>query len=264
MAPRQPRIVLGTSLKMYFSHARTLEWARSVAEILASSPAVTEGLVEFFVVPTYPALREVIQILEPNPVAAQNVASTELGPFTGEVSAAELAEIGVRMVEIGHAERRRLLGETDEQIAIKCSLVMRHGMTPLICVGEEKAGSPDEAASVVVTQVESALAPAREQGAVGRVIVAYEPHWAIGAAAPAPAAYVREVCRSAGEQLRTRYDDIALLYGGSAGPGTLTSLGDAVDGLFLGRFVHDPRNVKRVIDEATALIDDSRVRSAIK
>lgn len=259
MSPQHPRIILGTSLKMYFSHARTLEWTRSVAKILASSPAVTEGLVEFFVVPSYPALREVIQILKPNPVAAQNVASTEPGPFTGEVSAAELAEIGVSMVEIGHAERRRLLGETDEQIATKCSLVMRHGMTPLICVGEEKAGSPEEAARTVVAQVDSALASARERGTIGRVIVAYEPHWAIGADAPAPADYVRDVCGSAGDQLKARYGDLALLYGGSAGPGVLTSLGSAVDGLFLGRFVHDPRNVKRVIDEAAALIERSRV-----
>ena len=259
MSQQQPRIVLGTSLKMYFSHAKTLEWARSVATILASSPAVAEGLVEFFVVPTYPALREVIQIMDPNPVAAQNVASAEPGPFTGEVSAAELAEIGVSMVEIGHAERRRLLGETDNQIATKCSLVMRHGMTPLICVGEETAGSPEDAATTVVAQVDSALALAREHGPMGRVIVAYEPHWAIGAEAPAPADYVRHVCGSAGDRLKGRYDDMTLLYGGSAGPGVLTSLGSSVDGLFLGRFVHDPRNVKRVIDEATSLIEHSHV-----
>ncbi|MFT8396513.1 triose-phosphate isomerase family protein [Propionibacterium sp.] len=256
-----PRILLGVSLKMYFSHAHTLEWAHSVSRILSASPAVTQGLIEFFVVPTYPALREVVQILQPNPVGAQNVASTEQGAFTGEVSAAELAEIGVSMVEIGHAERRSLLGETDADIAAKCSLVMRHGMTPIICVGEAAPGNSDDAASVVVSQVDAALALVKEQASTARVVVAYEPHWAIGAQHPAPAEYVRKVCGTAKDELTSRYQNLVLLYGGSAGPGTLNSLCNTVDGLFLGRFVHDPRNVSRVIDEATNLIEQSHTAS---
>jgi triosephosphate isomerase len=254
MTPQEPKIVLGTSLKMYFSHAQTLEWSRAVAEILAGSPAVSDGSVEFFVAPTFPALPEVIRIFAPNPVAAQNVASYERGPYTGEVSAAELAEIGVRIVEIGHAERRRLMGETDSQVAAKCALALRNGLTPLICVGESERGSVNHAVDVVTDQVNAALAEAGDAGPSARVLVAYEPHWAIGGAEPAPASYVGEVCQAARDRLGRPWGDLKLLYGGAAGPGTLTALGETVDGLFLGRFVHDPREVARVLDEAAALL----------
>ncbi|QGF23522.1 triose-phosphate isomerase family protein [Raineyella fluvialis] len=255
MSTVRSHVVLGTSLKMYFSHARTLAWAKDVAAILAAAPAVADGRVEFFVAPSFPALPEAVRILAPHPVAAQDVAAAETGAFTGEVSAGELAEIGVRLVEIGHAERRRLFRETDAEIAAKCAVVLGQGMTPVLCVGEPEAGDPSTAADVVVDQVDAALSAALPATTPRRVIVAYEPHWAIGAAEPAPAAYVQETCGIARERLLQRYPGLTLLYGGSAGPGTLTALGDAVDGLFLGRFVHDPRNLAAVIDEASALLD---------
>lgn len=254
MARSRPRILLGTSLKMYFGHQQTLQWAQAVAEILAASPAVADGRVEFFVAPAFPALPETVRILAPHPVAAQDVAAAEPGAFTGEVSAAELAEIGVRLVEIGHAERRRLFGETDATIATKCAVALRHGLTPVLCVGEREPEDAAAAARIVVDQVDAALSGPLRDTPDRQVIVAYEPHWAIGAAEPAPAAYVREVCGPAREQLQDRYPGLVMLYGGSAGPGTLTALGDAVDGLFLGRFVHDPHNVAAVIDEATSLL----------
>lgn len=254
MAAVRSPLLLGTSLKMYFGHQRTLAWAREVAAILAASPAVTDGRVEFFVAPSFPALPEVVRILAPHPVAAQDVAAAESGAFTGEVSAGELAEIGVRLVEIGHAERRRLFRETDAEIAAKCAVVLGRGLTPVLCAGEPEAGDPAAATDIVVDQVDAALAGSLRGDPARRVVVAYEPHWAIGAAEAAPATYVREVCGPARERLRDRYPGLALLYGGSAGPGTLTALGDVVDGLFLGRFVHDPRNVAAVLDEAAALL----------
>ncbi|WOP19093.1 triose-phosphate isomerase family protein [Raineyella sp. LH-20] len=248
------RIVLGTSLKMYFGHQQTLRWASAVADILAASPAVETGQLEFFLAPAFPALPETVRIFAPHPVAAQDVAAAEPGAFTGEVSAAELAEIGVRLVEIGHAERRRLFGETDAQIATKCAMALAHGLTPVLCVGEPELGTVAEAARVVVDQVDAALAAPLRDTPDRRVIVAYEPQWAIGAAEPAPADRIRAICDLVRDELRERYSDLVLLYGGSAGPGTLTGLGDAVDGLFLGRFVHDPRNVARVVDEAGRLL----------
>ena len=116
---------------------------------------------------------------------------------------------------------------------------------PLCCVGENERGAPPEAAQACLAQLETLL----DVAAGKEIVVAYEPVWAIGASAPAPAEYVADVC----EHLRARLDSYAgrsrLLYGGSAGPGTYRSLVPAVDGLFLGRFAHDTRALAQVVTE---------------
>ena len=244
-------LLLGVSLKMYFTHERSLAWMRQIAEILAASPAVAGGDVEFFVAPTFPALKDAVRILQPHAVGAQDVAATDLGAYTGEVSAAELAEIGVSLVEIGHAERRRLFGEDDDAVQAKCGQALAHGLTPLLCVGEPEQVDPEETAALVVSQARSALLTDTEL-VRDRVVLAYEPYWAIGAAQAAPAEYVQQVCRLVKERLRDQLPGMLLVYGGSAGPGTLSALGDAVDGLFLGRFAHDPANVAAILTEAEA------------
>lgn len=181
-------------------------------------------------------------------VGAQDLASEDSGAFTGEVSGVELAEVGARVVEVGHAERRRLFGETDEIVTQKTSAALRNALTPVLCIGESVKSDPAVAAAESMRQVVSAL----EGAPAGRVIVAYEPVWAIGAAEPAPAEYIRAVCailRESVGDLAGR-DDSVVIYGGSAGPGLLTQLGSDVDGLFLGRFAHDTAALGRVLDEA--------------
>ena len=101
---------------------------------------------------------------------------------------------------------------------------------------------------VVVDQVVSAL----PEGAAKRVLVAYEPVWAIGAAQPAPHDYISSVCHAVRLALGDRLGDFGIVYGGSAGPGLVAALGDSVDGLFLGRFAHDPAAVEAVLDELAA------------
>ena len=104
----------------------------------------------------------------------------------------------------------------------------------------------------VVRQLHAALADAP----AGPLIVAYEPVWAIGAPEPAPAEHIATVARRAAERTRRparRRAGSAVIYGGSAGPGLLAELGDAVDGLFLGRFAHDPDALVSVLDEAAEL-----------
>jgi triosephosphate isomerase len=118
----------------------------------------------------------------------------------------------------------------------------------VLCVGETDRQDAVDAAPATVEQLRADLAEAPD----GPVIVAYEPVWAIGAREPAPIAHIVTVARA----LRAAIDDLpgrggsAVIYGGSAGPGLLTALGDAVDGLFLGRFAHDVENLIAVLDEA--------------
>ena len=243
-------VVVGVSLKMYFSHARTLEWISEVAVVAAGSEAVSSGAVEVFVIPDFVSLTDAGRALEGTPVAlgAQDLATEDSGAFTGEVSGAVLAEVGVSVVEVGHAERRRLFHEDDSVVAAKTAAALRNGISPVLCIGETERGTAADAVAECLRQLDDALAGTVD----GRVIVAYEPVWAIGAAEPAPVEHIRAVCAElkaavAGWSGRERS---VIIYGGSAGPGLLTQLGRDVDGLFLGRFAHDPAALAAVITEA--------------
>lgn len=253
--PGSVPVTVGVSLKMYFSNARTASWSAEVADVVRAHPAVADGRVRFFVIPTYLGMGPALAAFAGTAVevGAQDLATEDAGAFTGEVSGAEIAEIGGTLVEVGHAERRRLFGETDEVVAAKTAAALRNGLSPLLCIGELAEGDPDAAAADSIAQLRDALA-----GAVaGPVIVGYEPVWAIGAPAPASADHIRAVARALRAELDTMPDRVGstIIYGGSAGPGLLSELGDAVDGLFLGRFAHDPAAVSAILDEATTLAD---------
>lgn len=243
-------VTVGVSLKMYFGHAKTLEWISEVAVVAAGSEAVTSGAVEVFVIPDFVSLTDSGRALAGTAVAlgAQDLAAEDSGAFTGEVSGAVLAEVGVSVVEVGHAERRRLFHEDDTIVAAKTAAALRNGLAPVLCIGEKEKGTTSEAVAECLRQLDDALAGSVD----GRVIVAYEPVWAIGAAEPAPVDYIRAVCselKAAVAALDGR-DGSIVIYGGSAGPGLLTQLGRDVDGVFLGRFAHDPSALAAVIAEA--------------
>ena len=174
--------------------------------------------------------------------------------LTGEVSAGMLVELGVSLVEVGHAERRLLFGEDGAVVARKLSAVRKAGITPLLCLGEHRRGAPDDAALFCAEQVRSALGEHVDGDAerLSSVLLAYEPLWAIGAPAPADPAYVDRVVAVLRTLLVERFGtDTGIVYGGSAGPGLLPRLA-SVDGLFLGRLAQDPANLGSVLDEALA------------
>lgn len=246
--------IVGVSLKMYFSHARTLDYCAALADLATGSAPVVAGRTRLVVMPQYPSIPAALQTVAGSrvEVGAQDVATDDQGAFTGEVSGAVLAEIGCRHVEVGHAERRRLFGDTDQVVAAKTQAALRNGLAPWLCIGEPDRTEPSRAARDCIEQVRSAVGSSAGGPAAspaGQVIVAYEPHWAIGAPQPAPTDYVIEVCEAIRGGLRDSLDDFAIVYGGSAGPGLLTELGTAVDGIFLGRFAHDPAAVGDVLAE---------------
>lgn len=256
-----PRFTIGSSLKMYFGHARTLQWTRAVADICADHPGTRDGTVQFFVIPTFPSIPAVVAVAEPAGIAVggQDLHWDDEGPWTGEVSGSELAEIGCTMVEVGHAERRAQFGETDRIVAGKTHAALRNGLAPVLCIGEPDRGSPDAAVQFCLDQLGSALEPARAAGDGGRLIVAYEPIWAIGAPQPASPDHVRAVCSAlrthlAGDDL---FPEAGVIYGGSAGPGLLPQIADDVDGMFLGRFAHDPAAVGVILDEVATILGDA-------
>lgn len=259
-ATATPRLTIGVSLKMYFGHARTIAWAEAVADIARTHPAVTGGSVELFVIPTFPSLVPVRAAIQGSGVllGAQDLAWADEGAFTGEVSGRELAEIGVDLVEIAHAERRSLFHESDQDIAGKVHAAFRNGLRPLVCVGEtERAadGDPATAIAEVTAQLDRFTATATADGLAGPLIAAYEPVWAIGAPQPAPDEHIVAVLAGIEEHVATRPElaGSVAIYGGSAGPGLLTRGAGRIGGLFLGRFAHDPEAIRAILDEAHAL-----------
>jgi triosephosphate isomerase len=256
-------LTIGVSLKMYFGQRQTIGWCRAVAGLAARHPAVTGGAVELFVLPAAPLIDPVLLVFAGLPVGvgAQNLHSADDGACTGEVSGALLREMGCRFAEVGHAERRRLFGEDNAAAAAKVAACWRNELTPVLCVGEARQASPGEAAAAVVAEAAEVL----ERAAAGlagtgrhRVILAYEPHWAIGRPAPAPSGHIGAVTSALRHWLAARGELAGgtVIYGGSAGPGLLTSVRDSADGLFLGRFAHDPAALETILDEALTIANE--------
>lgn len=251
------RFTVGVSLKMYFGHEQTIAWARRIGEIARTHPAIVSGVAELFVIPTFPAIVPVRDALAGSAVevGGQDLFWEDAGAYTGEVSGAELAEIGCSLVEIGHAERRALFFEDDVVIAAKVAAAYRNGLVPLLCVGELEQAPPALAGLEVATQIEDALRDSDELP--GPVLIAYEPQWAIGAPEPASPDHIRQVVAALELSLAELPGRAGsrVIYGGSAGPELLTALGGEVRGLFLGRFAHDPEAVGRILDEALQLAE---------
>ena len=240
--------LVGVSTKAYLGWRQSLDWIDRVHDLLVDRPLGDR--VRLFVIPSYPVIPIAIERLAPLGVivGAQNV-STASGALTGEVSASMLGELGVALVEVGHAERRALFHETDEIVRVKTGEILGERMTPLLCIGENSVGAPDVAAAVCLDQVASALVG--REGDIVWLTLAYEPVWAIGAAEPAPIEHITAVISALRHLIAERFHAPAgaIIYGGSAGPGLLARL-PVADGLFLGRFAHDPANLRLVLDEA--------------
>ena len=253
-----PRVILGISLKLYLDVAESTAWARRVATITRRDPDVAAGRIVLFVLPSLPALPAVAAALHGTAVGvgAQDLHTEDRGAFTGAVSGADLAAVGCRYVEVGHAERRALFGEDDAVVQAKVAAAVRNGLIPVLCIGEEHRLVTTDAVRRCSAQLRDALAALPSESRTA-LVVAYEPMWAIGAASAAPSEHVAEVCAALRDVIREdpRIVQGSVVYGGSAQTGTLASLGTRVDGLFLGRFAHDTRSLARILDEARALLD---------
>jgi triosephosphate isomerase len=188
-------------------------------------------------------------------MGAQNAHWEDAGAWTGEVSVPQVADAGATLVELGHSERRAHFGDTDEVVARKVRAVLRHGLVPLLCVGEplevfEAGGSVDH----VLAQAHAAL----DGVDLSRVLVAYEPVWAIGEhGRPARP----EDVAGAFEALAGAFGDrvAGLLYGGSVDQGNAAELlsVDHVTGLFVGRAAWQVEGLMAILDTAasTAVTD---------
>lgn len=223
---------------MNLNRQQAVELAKGVAAGAQKFPQV-----ELAVCPPAVYLEAVGQVLAGSEVGlgAQNMYHEASGAFTGEISAAMLVDVGCRYVILGHSERRHLLGETDEQINRKVLAALSAGLTPIVCVGEllreREAGETGE---VIRRQFEGSLAGiAADQ--MKKIVIAYEPVWAIGTGKVATPEQAQEVHLDLRKLIATRYNaDLAqtvrIQYGGSVKPsnaGELLSQAD-IDGALVG------------------------------
>lgn len=255
----KPTTFLGVSLKMYLDLEQTLAWSKRVSQIATIHPLIRQGKVELVVLPTALYIPSVAKLLEEVKVkvGAQDLYSADRGPFTGEISGHQLTDAGVSYVEIGHAERRTILGDDEHDIARKMQAAERNGLTPILCVGEENHESVDYAVKTCMDQVISSLKMTTESNNPPEAVIAYEPMWAIGAEQAAPDDYITQVINKLRAELDSEFLNWnpKIIYGGSAGPGLFERLSGNVDGLFLGRYAHDPDNLKKILDEVAAHLE---------
>lgn len=219
----------------------------SIAESLALATEVRNGVaslreVDVAVGPSFTALHAVAKRLEDGPVAvaAQDCFWESKGAFTGEVSPAQIADAGCKYVIVGHSERRQLFGELDAAVNLKARAALAAGLSPIICVGETLAErDAGETIGRVQAQLDAALADLGDAD-LSRIVIAYEPVWAIGTGRNATPDQAQEVHRFIRTRVGARAPSLAphvrILYGGSVKPDNVRALmaEEDVDGGLVG------------------------------
>lgn len=174
-------------------------------------------------------------------IGAQTMHEEAEGAFTGEVSPVQLKDLGVEYVIIGHSERRQYFNETDQSANKKVLSAFEHGLVPILCVGESlEQRENNETASIVEAQIEKGLAQVSAEQAA-KLIIAYEPIWAIGTGKTATAEDANEVCGIIRERIESLYgagtaQAVRIQYGGSVKPANIEELlsMEHIDGALVG------------------------------
>jgi triosephosphate isomerase (TIM) len=204
----------------------------------------------------FTALAAVRQVLHQTGffLAAQNCYWEDSGAYTGEISPVMLQDLGCRYVIVGHSERRHIFGETNAMVRNKVAALFGHGLLPILCVGEVLAERESGTTyTVVSTQIEQALHGLAPELAA-RLVIAYEPVWAIGTGKTATPAQAQEVHGLLRERCGTLYDkalanQIRIVYGGSVKPDNVDSLmaEPDIDGLLVGGASLEVASFKRIV-----------------
>jgi triosephosphate isomerase len=212
--------------------------ARSLAESFRGAAPV-----DVAVFPPAVYLRSVAAVLKGSAVGlgAQNMYHEGNGPFTGEISAAMLLDVGCQYVILGHSERRALLGETDQDVNVRAHAALEAGLTPVVCLGETlQQREAGETRAVIHRQFHGSLAGIPAEKIAG-VVIAYEPVWAIGTGKVASGEQAQEIHADLRKMLESQYNSqfagsVRILYGGSVKPDNAADLlgRPDIDGALVG------------------------------
>ena len=241
--------------KMHHDH---LEAIRVLQKLVFRLPVDVYKTVDVSVHPPFTDLRALQTLIDVDNMeillGAQHCHWEEKGAFTGEVAPPFLAKLNVKLVIAGHSERRELFGETDEMVNNKVKAIIKHGMTPIMCCGEtleeREAGNAESKVDGQVRAGLSGVSP----GDIGRLVIAYEPIWAIGTGQTATSDDAQAMCKV----VRNVVADIAgadaaasvrVQYGGSVKPSNIKELMDCpdIDGALVGGASLDPDDFAAIV-----------------
>ena len=240
MTTRKP--LIAGNWKMNLNHLEAIALVQKLAFAL---PAKYFDKVDVTVIPPFTDIRSVQTVVDGDKLlltyGAQDLSEHDSGAYTGEISGAFLAKLGCTFVVVGHSERRTLHAETDEAVLAKAKAALRHGITPIVCIGEglevREAGNHVD---YNVAQLKGSLAGLSAEE-IGKTVIAYEPVWAIGTGRVASADDAQEVCAAVRGALAEIADaetaaSVRILYGGSV---NAKNVGDIVgrpdvDGALVG------------------------------
>jgi triosephosphate isomerase len=233
--------VIAGNWKMHMTCAQTREFAAVFRPLIAELP----GDRQVVLAPPFTAIPTLCRHLEGAGVAiaAQNVHWEESGAYTGMVSAPMLVEHGVSHAIVGHSEPRKYYSETDEQINLRARTAQKHGLIPILCVGESlDQRDAKETERVIHRQIEQGL----EEVDPSRLIVAYEPIWAIGTGKTCAAAEANRICGLIRSWVGN--PSVTVQYGGSVNTATIDELmaQSEIDGVLVGGASLDPVGFARI------------------
>jgi triosephosphate isomerase len=249
------RPIVAANWKMHKTHLEAIQDVQKLSYLLDRND--TER-VEVVICPPFTALRSVQTLIEsdklPFGLGAQDVHWEEKGAFTGEIAASMLRALKVSYVIVGHSERREHFGETDATVARKVKAVFDAEMTPILCVGESlQQREAGQAAQVVSEQIRKDLSKVGPQDAA-RVVVAYEPIWAIGTGRACDPSDAAEAVRAIRDTLETMFStDVAqtvrVQYGGSVKAGNIREFmaHPEIDGALVGGASLDPEELALIV-----------------
>jgi triosephosphate isomerase len=242
-APREGRRrLIAGNWKMHMTHLEAIGLTQKVVFSLTEKDL---DVVEVVVLPPFTALRSVQTLVTGDKLAigfgAQDLSQHDAGAYTGEVSGGMLAALACSYVVVGHSERRQLHGEDDAVVAAKVQAALRHGLTPVLCVGERlEVRRANGQVAHCCTQLDAALEGVSAEQAAG-LVVAYEPVWAIGTGEVATPEDAQEVAAHLRARLAERFGPetaaaVRILYGGSVKATSTAGIlaGPDIDGALVG------------------------------
>jgi triosephosphate isomerase len=238
MSQTHRRRVIAGNWKMYKTLAETRAFFSAFLPLASGAKHC-----DIVIAPPFTALSTAVEAVKGThiAIAGQNVSWSKEGAFTGEVSAPMLSEVGCRYVIIGHSERRQLFRETDDNVAKKSLVALESGLIPIVCLGETQTDRDAGLAEEVLRRQFSGGPGALTPEEFSRILIAYEPVWAIGTgrtATPEIAAAAHRFLRQcAGEQFSVRHASaLRILYGGSVKPDNIQGLmaQEELDGALVG------------------------------
>jgi triosephosphate isomerase len=246
------RRVIAGNWKMYKTIAETRAFFSAFTPLVAKSTHC-----DIVVAPPYTAISAAAEAAKSTPIAiaGQNVSWGKEGAFTGEISAPMLVEAGCRYVIVGHSERRQLFHETDDHVAKKSLTALSAGLIPIVCLGESDEERTNGLEQQVLRRQFAGGPGALTADEFSRILIAYEPVWAIGTgkvATPEIAAAAHEFIRQcAAEQFSPAHAaTLRILYGGSVKPDNVKGLmaQQELDGALVGGASLDPKSFAAIVN----------------